>query len=202
MNVFYRLVRGSSRLFLRLIFRFRVTGAEHIPRQGAVIVVSNHTSYLDPLILGVASPRMLYFMAKAELFNVPVLRGVIARLGAFPVKRGAPDRQALRKAATILKEKRCLAVFPEGARRFDGLGKPERGTALLARQAGAVIVPAGIIGADKVKSTLSRLALPVKVEVRVGLPINVSADADKERMQEIMEETMARIAELIGEGNG
>lgn len=202
MSVFYRFARAGSRAFLMLFFRFRVTGAEHIPRQGPVIVVSNHTSYLDPLILGAASPRELNFMAKAELFNVPVLRGVIARLGAFPVKRGAPDRQALRRAASILKDKHCLAVFPEGARRFDGLGKPERGTALLARQAGALIVPAGIIGADKVKSTVSRLARRVRIEVRVGPPLRVPADADKEQMQELMEETMARIAELIGESNG
>ena len=200
--MFYLLVRTVSRAVLRLFFRFNVTGASYIPLQGPVIVVSNHTSYLDPLILGVASPRRLNFMAKAELFDIPVFRRAISALGAFPVKRGAPDRQALRKATSILREKRCLAVFPEGGRRFDGLGKPERGTALLARQAGALIVPAGIIGANKVKSMGSRFPRLAKILVHIGRPISVPADADKEEMQKIMEEVMGRIAELIGEVHG
>lgn len=197
--MFYLLVRSIARALLRLFFRLKVRDAYYIPSRGPAIVVSNHTSYLDPLILGVASSRKLNFMAKAELFKNPVFGRAISALGAFPVKRGAPDRQALRKAASILSDKHCLAVFPEGSRRSQGLGKPERGTALLARQAGAIIIPAGIIGANKVKSQGSRLPRLVKIEVRFGTPFIVPVDADKEAMQNIMEEVMACIAGLIGE---
>src|SRR6516164_5983812 len=118
---------------LGLGFEFRVDGAANEPAAGPVVVVSNHLSDLDPLIVGAALKRRLRFMAKQELFRVPGVRWWISACGAFPVRRGEPDRQALRTALRLLERGGALVMFPEGTRGTTReLRPPEPGAALLA----------------------------------------------------------------------
>ena len=133
-------------MVLRGWFRLRVTGAERLPESGAIIA-ANHKSFLDAFFLGLATRRQLRFMAKAELFRGPLGR-LLPRLGAFPVRRGAADAEALATAAAILEQGGLLVVFPEGTRvdEPDALGSPHHGAGRLALETGAPIVPTAIRG--------------------------------------------------------
>ncbi|MDI3521832.1 MAG: 1-acyl-sn-glycerol-3-phosphate acyltransferase [Bacillota bacterium] len=134
-------------LLLRLFYGLRVYRAELVPADGPLIVVANHVSYLDPPVLGVAFPRRVYFMAKEELFRIPAFGWLLRGLGAFPVKRGVPDRRVIKRALAVLAAGEVLGIFPEGTRSKTGeLGEAEEGAALLALRTGARLVPAGIRG--------------------------------------------------------
>src|SRR5579859_5970118 len=138
-------------VILTVFFGFRVDGRRHEPGGGPVIVVSNHLSDLDPLVVGSALRRRVTFMAKHELFEVPGVRWWITKCGAFPVRRGAPDRQALRTPLGILHGGGVLVMFPEGTRGLDRtLREPEPGAALLARRTGAALLQVAVLGTDVV----------------------------------------------------
>jgi 1-acyl-sn-glycerol-3-phosphate acyltransferase len=113
-RVVYAIVRPLASVLLRSWFRLRVTGAEQIPAQGPVIVAANHKSFLDAFFLGLSTRRKVRFMAKVELFRGP-LRWLFTRLGAFPVRRGEADREALTTARAVLDQGGVLIVFPEGS---------------------------------------------------------------------------------------
>jgi 1-acyl-sn-glycerol-3-phosphate acyltransferase len=124
-----------------------VTGREHIPERGGFILASNHASYFDPPALAVASPRQLTYLAKMELFANPIFASVIRALGAFPVRRGAGDREALAAAIAFLRKGHGLVLFPEGTRTITGeLGRLKPGAALMAVKARVPIVPVWIEG--------------------------------------------------------
>lgn len=133
--------------FLRGWFRLRFTGAEHLPREGAAILAPNHKSFLDPFFLSFATRRPLRFMAKVELFKGP-LGWLFVRLGAFPVRRGEADAEAMLTARTVLEAGELLVLFPEGTRvdEPDALGSPHHGAARLAHDTGAPILPTAISG--------------------------------------------------------
>jgi 1-acyl-sn-glycerol-3-phosphate acyltransferase len=143
----YALVRVLAAVLLRSWFRLHVSGADHLPAGGPVIVAANHKSFLDPFFLGLTTRRHMRFMAKAELFRAPFGR-LLAGLGAFPVRRGAGDADALDTARTVLNGGGVLIMFPEGTRvdDADALGAPHHGAGRLAVEAGAPIVPAAILG--------------------------------------------------------
>lgn len=141
-----------TRLIFGLVFRLKCTGQENIPKTGAFLLCSNHTSYFDPPIVGSWSPREVYFFAKAELFNVPVLGWLIRRTNALPVKRGTIDRAALDAAVETLKQGYGLTVFPEGTRSKDGELSPIKpGIGLLAKRFPVRIVPCYLHGANRLK---------------------------------------------------
>ena len=125
----------------------RVSGTEHIPEAGGVIVAPNHKNFLDPFFVGILTRRHVRFMAKAELFQGP-LAWLFTRLGAFPIRRGQSDAEALDTAAAILKAGGLVVVFPEGTRveQPGALGAPRHGAGRLAIQTGVPIVPAAITG--------------------------------------------------------
>ena len=129
---------------LRTYFRMHVSGREHVPAEGAAIVAPNHKSFLDSFFIGVCTRRHLRFMAKTELIEARYGR-LLVRLGAFPVRRGAADEDALETARTVLRQGGLLALFPEGTRIRDPdkLGHPKRGAGRLALEQGAPIVPDG-----------------------------------------------------------
>lgn len=161
-------------LFFSLVNRWRVTGREQVPRTGGVLIIANHTSYADPPIIGAVFPRPVHFMAKSELFSFP-LGPIIRRTHAFPVRRGGGDRAALRTAIRILKEGKCLLIFPEGRRSPEGkLIEFEQGAAFVALASGAHVVPIGIDGADRVLPRHSPLPRPAKLRVRIGPPVPLS----------------------------
>jgi 1-acyl-sn-glycerol-3-phosphate acyltransferase len=149
-RVLYAVVRVVAWILLRFWFRLTVEGEEHVPREGAAIVAANHKSLLDPFFLGLSTRRHMRFMAKAELFRGP-LGWFVSRLGAFPVRRGAADTEALTTARAILDGGGLLIMFPEGTRIEDpdALGSPHHGAGRLAVQSGAPILPTAVYGTSQ-----------------------------------------------------
>jgi 1-acyl-sn-glycerol-3-phosphate acyltransferase len=143
----YALARMILAPPLRLWFRVRVTGGEHVPRDGAAILAPNHKSFLDPFFLGLVLRRPVRYMAKVELFRGPLAR-LLVRLGAFPVCRGRADGEAVETARRILAQSGLVVVFPEGTRVDEAnvLGSPHHGAGRLALETGAPIVPVAISG--------------------------------------------------------
>ena len=192
----YNLVRFVIAFFLVLLFRWRVTGAENIPVSGGVIIASNHVSNFDPFVVGTAVARKLHFMAKEELFVNPVMRVFIQWLGAFPVRRGASDRTAIRTAINLLENGNMVGLFPEGTRSKNGqLGQAEPGLAMIAAKAGATIIPTAVIGTNKVFRDGSLLP---QFRVYFGEPIVVKKDkASKEDLEKISNTMMQEIRTLL-----
>lgn len=132
------------------LFRIKVIGKENIPKKGPVIICSNHISNFDPPVIGITSTREISFMAKEELFENKFLNKLLTSLNAFPIKRGAADRAALRKTLAILKEGKTLGLFPEGTRSKTGeIGKPLSGVGFFALRSEAEVIPCAIIGSYK-----------------------------------------------------
>jgi len=142
----YAFCRQFVRQLLRAGWRLRVVGAERVPLEGPLIVACNHVSYFDPPALGAACPRPLSYLAKAELFGIPVLGALIAGLGSYPVERSGGDVSAIRRALDVLKTGAALGIFPEGTRNPTGSIAPLSGVALLASLSGAPVLPAYVDG--------------------------------------------------------
>ena len=189
-------------VILTVFFGFRVDGRRHEPGGGPVIVVSNHLSDLDPLVVGSALRRRVTFMAKHELFQVPGVRWWVTKCGAFPVRRGAPDRQALRTALGILQRGGVLVMFPEGTRGHDRtLREPEPGAALLARRTGAALLPVAVLGTDVVLPRDARRLRLGRITVRIGPPLYVTATGGerggRDELEAIGRLYMTEIARLL-----
>ncbi|OAT86413.1 lysophospholipid acyltransferase family protein [Desulfotomaculum copahuensis] len=165
--MFYRLARVLCRLILLVLRRWTVCGAENLPRTGGVLVISNHQSYWDPVVVGCALDRQVHFMAKGQLFRIPVLGPVIRALGAFPVERGGGDRPAVRTSLQILARGLVLGIFPEGTRsRSGGLIEPHLGAAMLALRAKVPVLPVAVINTRGIWG---------KVTVHIGKPLEFPA---------------------------
>ena len=127
----YLVVKLLANLVFRILCGFTATGKEKVPKKGPVVIVPNHKSFWDPFFVAMVVRRPVHFMGKAEHFDGPMAKTFL-RLGAFPVKRGASDEEALDTARAILARGDALALFPEGTRvREEGLGAPKRGACLL-----------------------------------------------------------------------
>lgn len=185
----YYLFRAFFRVFFRIFYPYKVIGHEHIPAEGGVLLCCNHISNLDPPLLGSSMKRKVSYMAKEELFKIPVLSFLIRSFGAFPVKRGASDRQALKKSLTLLKEGKVLGIFPEGTRSKTGeLGKAFSGVGLFALKEDSTVIPAAIVGPY-------RLFRPIKVVF--GPPIDMSDLKQEKTNSDLMKEATDRIMEHI-----
>lgn len=179
----------------RLLYRFRVIGTENVPKSGRLIVAANHTNFWDPVMVGIAMPRKIHFMSKEELFRYPVFSWVIRKMAAFPVKRGAPDRNAIRYADGLLATEQILAIFPEGTRQTgEELGDPHLGVAFFALRNGAPVVPMAITGSAHLRPFRSR------VQVIIGKPIPVAGvqKASKEQLASLADTVMEQIGILRG----
>ena len=170
-SIIYSIAWVPCWLLFRVLLRWRVTGLENIPAGGAIIA-PNHQSFWDIPLLGVAlKGRHAHFMAKAELFQNPVFGWIIRTLLAFPVKRGAPDRAAIRHAIEMLKNGDLVTIFPEGTRSKTGrLGAPEAGLSLIAAKADVPIVPVAIYGSRLIFSKTQFLP---QIKIHFGNPINI-----------------------------
>ncbi len=166
---------------LKVFFGLRVSGLSNVPVNAGFILASNHTSNLDPMILGAACNRPLNFMAKEDLFRIPVFGRLIPIVGAFPVKRDYVDISAIREAISRLKKGRALVIFPEGTRsqnRENTQGQP--GIGLLSNKSNCAILPAFISGADKALPRGSKLIRPAKISVRFGKPMRFESSLSYE----------------------
>jgi 1-acyl-sn-glycerol-3-phosphate acyltransferase len=156
----------------RLLFRGRTAGNGNVPMEGALVVVANHGSDLDPPLLGHALGRPVAFMAKAELFRVPLLGPIIRACGAYPVARGGGDREAIRVATDRLLEGWATGVFLDGTRQRNGrVNAPLAGAALLAARAGAPLLPVAIVNSHRALGPGGQGLRLVPVHIRIGTPI-------------------------------
>ncbi len=176
--VYYVIGRFICRVVLKLFFRYRVEGHENVPRTGGVLLVANHANYLDPPLLGSSVERHVHFMAKAELFKIPVLGWILPRVKAFPVARGGSDRGAVRHALRILESGGVVGIFPEGTRTRTGEMLPfQRGAGLIATRANATVVPMALIGTYR---PMRGRLIPRRFVVRIGPPIDLNAGGGEE----------------------
>ena len=168
--VLYWSLRAVLVPFFLVYFRLARVGREHLPRTGPLLLASNHRSFLDPFVIGTLVRRPVYYMAKRELFEKRWQAWILNALGAFPVDRGAGDRDAMETARAILARGDCVVVFPEGTRVRPGpLGDPRRGIGRLALETGAPVAPVAVIGSDAVRRGWR--IRPRKVRLRVGRPL-------------------------------
>lgn len=185
----YLLITVLKPLFCQLT----VEGREHVPLEGGCIVASTHTRGPDYVILGYAAPRQIYYMAKAELFQVHRwLSRFLWSVGTFPVQRGRSDLGAIQAAERLIQSGHALGMFPEGTRSLDNrLTKGKTGAARIAIQTGAPVVPAAVINASAFFSELGRRP---QITVRFGTPIMLDPNkSSKENTDRIM----CAIAELL-----
>lgn len=144
-NVIYWIAYIIMRIYFSIVHRWTINGKKNRPQKGSLIIMANHISAFDPPIVGTIMNRKVHFMAKEELFNIPILGRGIRAIGTFPVKRGRPDRTALREAFRLLNEKKVICIFPEGTRSKTGrLGKARAGAVFIALKSGSPILPVGI----------------------------------------------------------
>ena len=193
----YLLVAALSWPLLKGLFRLRARGKEHLPTAGGFVLAANHNSNFDPWPLGIPlfPNRFLRFMAKSELFWTPFKQFATAA-GAFPVRRGQADAEAMATAMQLCREGHIVVMFPEGTRRKKGLRKKyearaHTGAARIALDANVPLVPAGIVGTDR----LGRLA---QLRVAYGPPISLDDLAGRQDAPQIAtERLMAAIEDLV-----
>ncbi|NPA16135.1 MAG: 1-acyl-sn-glycerol-3-phosphate acyltransferase [Aquificae bacterium] len=180
----------------RKLLRIEVEGIENIPLEKGCILASNHRSNLDPFVLNTISPRPILFMAKQELFGVPLLGWLIKKAGAIPVKRNRRDISALKRAIELAKMGQCIGIFPEGTRAKPGqFRKPQSGVGLLVSKTEAQVIPVRIEGTDIIYPVGSKLPKIGKspITVKIGKPLDIDRNMD---YTEISEFIMEKIKQL------
>jgi len=171
-RLWYAVLQQVARVLFVTAFGIRVFGRRRLPRCGGVLVVSNHQSYLDPVLAAVGMPRPYHPMARASLFRFPPFAWLIRSLNAFPVKRGSADMGAIREALRRLKSGAVVLMFPEGTRTRDGsIRQLQAGPVLLARRAGVPILPMVIDGAFEAWPRSRALPRPHTIRVACGRPL-------------------------------
>ncbi len=196
----YRAVKPVARALLRLLFRLEVVHPERVPGAGPLLLVANHSSFLDPPLVGSTCPRRLAFLAKAELFRIPLFGRLLHALGARPIRREGADPAALRTALRVLEAEGALLIFPEGTRGDEGALRPAKaGAGMLAVMSGASVVPVYVSGSGRAWPRGRRLPRPAKVRVTFGEPLRFAAPrgADRKHTYETASrQMMAAIASL------
>jgi 1-acyl-sn-glycerol-3-phosphate acyltransferase len=197
----YAILKPCVLAVMRLLWRVDARGREHVPRSGAVLLVANHSSVADPPLVGAVCPRPVSFLAKAELFEIPLLGGLIRRLNAHPVRREGADLGAMRTALRVLERGGTLLVFPEGTRGPEGVLRPGKpGAGMLAVLSGARVVPVYVSGSGRAWPRGQRLPRPGKITVAFGPPVRFAGADDtrdkKESYEAASQAMMAAIARL------
>jgi 1-acyl-sn-glycerol-3-phosphate acyltransferase len=171
----WKAAQALCRILTTLMFDLKAYGVENVPPRGGVLLVSNHQSYLDPVLLGVPIKRPMSYLAKSELFENKYFGGLIRGLNAFPVRQGAGDVGAVKETIKRLAQGHLLNIFPEGTRTEDGqIGKIEPGAALVVRRANVPVVPVVIDGSFEAWPRNKRLFHAHPIRVMYGRPMDVS----------------------------
>jgi 1-acyl-sn-glycerol-3-phosphate acyltransferase len=201
-RLWYLTAAGIVRFFALIFFRFKCRGAESLPMQGACLIASNHASFLDPPLIGLALRRReIHYFARRSLFSVWWLKPLMASLNAIPVDLGNADVSGVREALRLIKNGEALLVFPEGTRTHDGnLMQPLAGVGMLVARTGAPVLPVRIFGAEKAWPRQKKMFRPAPVTIIIGKPFRVELTPEesksRETYQAISEEIMRRIGEL------
>jgi 1-acyl-sn-glycerol-3-phosphate acyltransferase len=206
----FMVVRTVLLALCRVFLRMKIVGIEHVPQTGGILIVSNHLHNADPVLISIACPRPLHYMAKKELMGIPVLGSIIRFAGAFPVDRGRADRQAIVIATDKLQQGIAVGMFPEGTRSVSRrIERVLPGAGLIALRGNAPIVPAAITGSERLPFNGSKQLRPGespqrgwwKVTVTFGEPFTLEPKEDGKRMtsEEAINFAMTRVAELLPE---
>jgi 1-acyl-sn-glycerol-3-phosphate acyltransferase len=198
--VFYWFVKGIFFPFVHFYLGLTRDGLEHIPRDGPAIVVSNHTSYADAIILGSAAPRPVHFIVLQWMYDLVLIRWFYWGMGTIPVRAEGQDSKGIKRAVRLLASGRVLGVFPEGARSLDGrLSEPRIGAAMIAALSGAPVVPAFIDGARDSLPVGGRFPKPARIHVRFGPALRFTPDrstSGRESLRAFSREILVAIRRL------
>ncbi|MFH1562753.1 MAG: (d)CMP kinase [Nitrospirota bacterium] len=206
-NKFYLTARLICWSFFRILFNFKIVGQENIPLAGGVLITANHISYLDPPLISAALPRQIYYMAKQELFDYPLLGWILTKANVFPINRRGVSPQSFKKVLSLLEQGKVVVVFPEGQRSLDGkLQAAKPGIGMIVSKAAEKcpqikFIPAKVLDTDKVLPRGAKWFKfsNINVEVRFGKPIDVHQVANlysKEKYQAIADTVMEKISRL------
>ena len=199
-KLIYELV---SKLFVLPIYKFvfkgHLIGRENIPQKDSFIMVSNHGSLLDPPFLGHALGRNISFMAKAELFQIPLLGFVIKACGAYPVKRGIADKNTIKTACKKLLNNNSIGIFIDGTRQKNGrVNKPKQGAALLAFKNQKLLLPVAIVNSHRLIRFKFFIPLFSKIVIKVGKPVQPPKSLSKNDLNSVTMQLRDNINNLIG----
>ena len=182
-------------------FQGKIYGSENVPQSEPLVIVSNHASNFDPPIVSSCVRRPVAYMAKEQLFKVPVLAQAIKLYGAYPVNRGAFDRTAIRAALNCLEEGWAIGVFLQGTRTEDGrITDPKRGAALIAAKAKAPLLPVCLWGTNAIEEKGKTVPNRVPITVRIGNVINYPESTDKEALMSVTQKCAEAINSLHHSG--
>ncbi|MBG0743469.1 MAG: 1-acyl-sn-glycerol-3-phosphate acyltransferase [Cylindrospermopsis raciborskii KL1] len=171
---------------LHAYFGGKIYGVENVPQTGGLVIVSNHASYFDPPIVSNCVCRPVAYMAKEELFKIPVLAQAIKLYGAYPVSRGTADRAAIKYALEYLENGWAVGVFLEGTRTRDGrVHDPKRGAALLAAKAKVPLLPVSLWGSEKIVQPGTPIPRKVPLTIRIGKLIATPSSTSKEELEAV-----------------
>ncbi|MEJ6950600.1 lysophospholipid acyltransferase family protein [Natronospora cellulosivora (SeqCode)] len=185
----YNIARFIFSIGFKIYYKLEIQGKENVPEEGSLIIMANHITYLDPPLIGCILDRKIHFMAKEELFKNPILGFLLKKIGQFPVKRGKPDRSALKKSFDLLKNEKVLGIFPEGTTqgKNNKLSKAKAGAVLIPIKTEVPILPIGI--------TFSKR----KVKVSIGKPFTLDKYYNKKLSREERKEAGKFIMNKIRE---
>ena len=193
----WKLTQTLCRVLTTVVFDFKAYGTHHVPAEGGVLLVTNHASYLDPVLIGVQLPRPISYLAKSELFINSVFGWLIRNLNAYPVRQGAGDVGAMKETIKRLQEGHLLNIFPEGSRTETGELLPiAPGVALVVRRAGVPIVPCVIQGSFE--SMPRGRAIPHRrpIAVMYGPPMDVNG-MKSEQIVKLIDDTFHRMVDEL-----
>ena len=182
---------------LGLFFRGRVYGIDQVPQHGPLVIVANHASDFDPPLVSCSVRRPVSYMAKEELFRVPVLSSAIRLYGAYPVKRGSADRSAIRAAIMQLNQGWAVGIFLSGTRTADGrIPDAKLGAALIAAKTGAPLLPLSLWGTDQIFAKGSLIPRPVPITIRIGAVIPAPVSTQRDDLAGVTQQCVEAIHQL------
>jgi 1-acyl-sn-glycerol-3-phosphate acyltransferase len=208
--VLYRVLRTLLRIVFRLVYRPVVTGREHVPAMGPVVLASNHLSYVDSIVIPVVAPRHVAFLTKSDYFTGTGVKGAFIRwffttIGQLPIRRGEhrASRSALETALAVLRSGEAFGIYPEGTRSRDGrLWRGRTGVGWLALEAGCPVVPVALEGTDRVLPVGGGRLRVARVRVSFGESIHPDAYAGLQparARRQLTDDVMAAIAAMSGQ---